>query len=173
MDGYVVGADNGRRSESSMPNVTHAHPHQAGVVASLNPTEVARRALLVCGMAGAALYPVADILAAARYPGFSYRDQAVSELFAIGAPTSAFLVPLFSASSTGILLLSAGIWMTANGRRLGLLAIACAERREVRAGGHRGRCHALHGSSRAGGAVRHRRLVRRVRDVADPGARDP
>jgi hypothetical protein len=67
---------------------------------------------------GAALYPLADILAAMRYPGFSYRDQAVSELFAIGAPTSDFIVPLFSVSSAGILLFALGIWMSANGRRL-------------------------------------------------------
>ena len=76
-----------------------------------------RRWLLVCGIAGAALYPLSDILASTRYPGFSYRDQAVSELFAIGAPTSALVVTLFSISSTLILLFSIGIWMSANGRR--------------------------------------------------------
>ena len=76
-----------------------------------------RRALLVCGIAGAALYPLADIVASMRYPGFSYRDQAVSELFAIGAPTSALVVPLFSVSSSLLLLFAIGIWMSANGRR--------------------------------------------------------
>jgi len=64
------------------------------------------------------VYPVADIFAATRYPGFSYRDQAVSELFAIGAPTSAIVVPLFTSSSTLLLLFAIGIWMSANGRRL-------------------------------------------------------
>jgi hypothetical protein len=58
-----------------------------------------RRGLLVCGIVGAALYPISDIIAATRYPGFSSRDQAVSELFAIGAPTSALVVPLFTVSS--------------------------------------------------------------------------
>ena len=77
-----------------------------------------RRGLLSCGIAGAVLYPLADIFAAMRYPGFSYRDQAVSELFAIGAPTSALVVPLFSASSALLFLFSIGIWMSANGRRL-------------------------------------------------------
>lgn len=77
-----------------------------------------RRWLLACGVAGAALYPLADILASTRYPGFSYRDQAVSELFAIGAPTSGLVVPLFSISSTLLLLFAAGIWMSANGRRV-------------------------------------------------------
>jgi hypothetical protein len=53
-----------------------------------------------------------------RYPGFSYRDQAVSELFAIGAPTGEFVVPLFSLSSTLLLLFGIGIWMSAHDRRL-------------------------------------------------------
>lgn len=73
--------------------------------------------LVACGVVGAALYPLSDILAATRYPGFSYRDQAVSELFAIGAPTSGLVVSLFTASSTLLLLFAAGIWMSADGRR--------------------------------------------------------
>src|SRR5690348_16794488 len=86
-----------------------------------------RRWLLACGIAGAALYPLADIVATARYPGFSYRDQAVSELFAIGAPTSALVVPLFSISSALLLLFAAGIWISANGPRwLRLLAVMMA-----------------------------------------------
>ena len=76
-----------------------------------------RRLLLTCGIVGAALYPLADIFAALRYPGFSYRDQAVSELFAIGAPTAGLVVPLFSISSTLLLLFAIGIWMSANERR--------------------------------------------------------
>lgn len=76
-----------------------------------------RHAMLVCGIAGAALYPLSDILAATRYPGFSYRDQAVSELFAIGAPTSGLVVALFSISSALLFLFAIGIWMSADGRR--------------------------------------------------------
>jgi hypothetical protein len=77
-----------------------------------------QRWLLACGVAGAAVYPLADVFATTRYPGFSYRDQAVSELFAIGAPTSELVVPLFSISSTLLLLFAGGIWMSANGRHL-------------------------------------------------------
>src|SRR3974377_1409693 len=86
----------------------------------MTPTAVEvslRRWLLACGIAGAVLYPLSDILAATRYPGFSYRDQAVSELFAIGAPTSALVVLLFSLSSTLLFLFAIGIWMSANGQR--------------------------------------------------------
>ena len=74
--------------------------------------------MLKAGIAGAALYPLADIVASTRYPGFSFRDQAVSELFAIGAPTSGLVVPLFSISSFLLLLFAIGIWLSAHGRRL-------------------------------------------------------
>jgi len=77
-----------------------------------------RRLLLTCGIVGAALYPLADIFATTRYPGFSYRDQAVSELFAIGAPTSSMVVTLFTISSGLLFLFAIGIWMSANGQRL-------------------------------------------------------
>jgi hypothetical protein len=77
-----------------------------------------RRVLLACGIVGAVLYPLADIFATTQYPGFSYRDQAVSELFAIGAPTSAIVVSLFTSSSTLLFLFAIGIWMSANGRRM-------------------------------------------------------
>ena len=76
-----------------------------------------RRPLLACGILGAALYPLSDIFASTRYPGFSYRDQAVSELFAIGAPTSRLVVPLFTVSSSLLLFFAIGIWMSADGRR--------------------------------------------------------
>lgn len=76
------------------------------------------RPLLWCGVAAAIVYPLTDIIASARYPGFSYRDQAVSELFAIGAPTSTFVVPLFSLSSALLLLFAVGIWTSAHGRRI-------------------------------------------------------
>lgn len=83
--------------------------------------------LLSCGILGAALYPLSDIFASTRYPGFSYRDQAVSELFAIGAPTSALTVTLFSISSSLLLLFAIGIWKSAGSRRsLRALAIMMA-----------------------------------------------
>jgi hypothetical protein len=85
------------------------------------------RWLLACGIAGAVLYPLSDIFASTRYPGFSYRDQAVSELFAIGAPTSTLVVSLFSVSSTLLLLFSIGIWVSASGRRgVRLMAVMMA-----------------------------------------------
>ena len=91
--------------------------HEIAGVTANRGTSV-RRWFLLGGIAGAALYPIADLIAVSRYPGFSYRDQAVSELFAIGAPTSGLVVPLFTISSSLLLLFAIGIWMSANGRRV-------------------------------------------------------
>ena len=93
-----------------------AHFHWMGASTGESTFSV-RRLLVGCGIVGAALYPLADIFATTRYPGFSYRDQAVSELFAIGAPTSSIVVPLFTISSGLLFLFAIGIWMSANGQR--------------------------------------------------------
>jgi hypothetical protein len=94
-----------------------ARSHLSAAAADERP-DLLRRFLLACGIVGAVLYPLADIIASTRYPGFSYRDQAVSELFAIGAPTSAFVVRWFSVSSALLFLFAMGIWKSADGRRV-------------------------------------------------------
>lgn len=76
------------------------------------------RSLLVCGVLAAVGYVATDIVAGALYPGYSYRGQAVSELFAIGAPTSRLAVPLFSLCSLLLLAFAAGVWHAADERRL-------------------------------------------------------
>ena len=99
--------------------MTTAGAHYGAVAVPVHERRLSLRGVfLACGIVGAVLYPLGDIIAAMRYPGFSYRDQAVSELFAIGAPTSDLVVPLFTSSSTLLLLFAIGIWMTANGQRL-------------------------------------------------------
>lgn len=78
---------------------------------------MARKSLLVCGILSPLLYALSDVLAGMYWEGYSFRDQTISELGAIGAPSR----PLFS-----ILLLvvyglmtafGAGIWKTAEGNR--------------------------------------------------------
>ena len=53
-----------------------------------------QRFLLVCGILASLLYVVSDIISAMSWEGYSYLDQSVSELRAIGAPTRPFLVPV-------------------------------------------------------------------------------
>ena len=81
--------------------------------------------LLACGILSPVLYDGTDVLASMSYPGYSYRDQAVSELFAIGAPTSGLVVALFTLSSVALILFAVGIWRSfaARARAIRVLAL--------------------------------------------------
>jgi CubicO group peptidase (beta-lactamase class C family)/hypothetical membrane protein len=54
-----------------------------------------RRALLACGISSSLLYVAIDVLGGMRYQGYSFTSQAISELGAVGAPSEAFVGPLF------------------------------------------------------------------------------
>ena len=82
----------------------------------LETLATARELLLMCGALASLVYVGTDIAAAGLYPGFSFRDQAVSELFAIGAPTGRLVVPLFTLSSVLLAAFAAGIWLSSAGR---------------------------------------------------------
>jgi hypothetical membrane protein len=82
-------------------------------------TDIKRqRLLLSCGVLSAVGYVATDLVASALYPGYSFRGQAVSELFAIGAPTSRWVVPMFSLCSVLLLAFAVGAWRAAGARRL-------------------------------------------------------
>ena len=58
-----------------------------------------KKILLVCGMLCSLFVFVTDILAAMIWQDYSYIDQSVSELSAIGTPTRFFVVPLLITSA--------------------------------------------------------------------------
>ena len=69
-----------------------------------------RSALLICGILAALFYVATDIAAGVLYPSYSFSDQAVSELFAIGAPTSGMVVAGFNISSLLLMGFAFGVW---------------------------------------------------------------
>jgi uncharacterized protein DUF998 len=76
-----------------------------------------RKVLLICGILSSLLYVGTDILAGTLYAGYSFTSQAVSELFAIGAPTSHLVVPLFTLSSVLLATFASGVWLSAGAKR--------------------------------------------------------
>ena len=58
---------------------------------------ILRTLLLLAGVLASILYITADILCGLRYPGYSFTDQVISELSAIGAPTTDLWVKLLQA----------------------------------------------------------------------------
>lgn len=75
-------------------------------------------ALLTSGVFASLLYPITDIIAGNLYKGYSFNDQTVSELFAIGAPTSRIVIPLFTISSILFITFALGIWLSSEGNRI-------------------------------------------------------
>ena len=55
-----------------------------------------RKFLLICGILASLLYLGTDTFAGMLYAGYNFKDQAISELLAIGAPTSWIVVTLFT-----------------------------------------------------------------------------
>lgn len=76
-----------------------------------------RRVLLLCGVLSPLLYAAADALAGLRWEAYSFRDQTISELGAIGAPSR----PLFATLLVVVYLLftafGVGVWKSAQTRR--------------------------------------------------------
>jgi hypothetical protein len=76
-----------------------------------------RIALLACGLIASLIFVTIDIAASSLYPGYSYTAQAISELFAIDAPTARLVVPIFTFSSFLVLAFSLGVWLSSGGSR--------------------------------------------------------
>ena len=58
-----------------------------------------------------------DALAASLYDGYSYTDQTISELSAIGAPTRPLWLPFGAVWSVLVMALGAGVWASSRGNR--------------------------------------------------------
>jgi hypothetical protein len=69
-----------------------------------------RKAQLICGILASLLYAGTDILAGILWEGYSFTDQAVSELSAIGAPTRPLVVPLYVAHDMLMIAFGSGVW---------------------------------------------------------------
>ena len=66
--------------------------------------------LLACGIAAPMLYALADRLAGMRWAGYSFRDQTISELGAIGAPPRALFSGLLFIVYVLMVAFGIGIW---------------------------------------------------------------
>ena len=103
------------------PNNAVATARPAGLSSKLTAV------LLVCGVLAPVAYVGTDIVAGLLYPGYRFTAQAPSELFAIGAPTSRLVVPLFSLSSALFIAFACGVWRASGGTRvLEILAVLVA-----------------------------------------------
>ena len=76
-----------------------------------------RKVLLVCGILSPVLYAMSDVLAGMQWEGYSFRDQTISELGAIGAPSRLLFSVLLLVVYGLMVAFGAGIWKAAEGNR--------------------------------------------------------
>ncbi len=75
------------------------------------------RALLACGLIAPLVYLATDSIASSRDAGYSWTDQAVSELFALEAPTHDLVVTLFTIYNALLFAFAVGVWRAARDSR--------------------------------------------------------
>lgn len=76
------------------------------------------RVLLVCGVILFGLYIAMDVIASLRYDGYSYRDQTISELSAVDAPTRGMWMALSVVYQALAFAFAFGVLMVAGRRQL-------------------------------------------------------
>jgi hypothetical membrane protein len=75
-----------------------------------------RQFLLACGIVSSLLYIATDVLGGLHYEGYSFTSQAISELMAIGAPSEAFVDPLFLVYGVLVFAFGVAVYREAGGR---------------------------------------------------------
>jgi hypothetical membrane protein len=81
------------------------------------------RVLLLAGIAAVGLYTVGDVVSGLLYDGYSYRDQAISELSAFGSPVRPVMVTVILIHALLVTAFGVGIWRSADRRSLRLAGV--------------------------------------------------
>ena len=112
--------------------------------------------LLACGIAAPLVYAVADLVAGVQWKGYSFRDQTISELGAIGAPSRALFGALLLVVYVLMVAFGVGVRKAAGSNRrlrlvggllvgLGLIALTVGQFAAMRLRGtEQGSAGALH-----------------------------
>jgi hypothetical protein len=78
---------------------------------------MARKVLLICGIASSILYLAMNVFVPSLWEGYSLASQTVSELSAIGAPTRPVWVPLGLLYTVLLAAFGCGVWASADRSR--------------------------------------------------------
>jgi hypothetical membrane protein len=78
---------------------------------------MARKVLLASGVAAPLLYAAADLAAGLQWDGYSFRDQTISELAAIGAPSRPLFAALLVVVYGLMVAFGVGVWKAAGSSR--------------------------------------------------------
>ena len=92
----------------------------------MNKTQTVTKILLFCGILASLLYVGTDIFAAMQYKGYSYLDQSISELSAIGAPTRPLWIAMLFLLNPLLIAFGIGVWRASRKRFLRFTGILLA-----------------------------------------------
>lgn len=93
--------------------------HESQETTQRTRSRIVQDLLLLAGAMSSVVYVAADILCGLRYPGYSFADQVISELSAIGAPTTALWVSLLRVYAVLLAAFTVGVvWKSRSHRRL-------------------------------------------------------
>ena len=95
---------------ATITNSTSTIDSLAGMAGRIWHSPVFQVSLLRAGIAGAVVYAAGDALSGALYDGYSFRDQAVSELSAYGSPVRPLAVSFISVQGLLELGFNLGVW---------------------------------------------------------------
>lgn len=73
-----------------------------------------RKALLLCGVVSSIVYLSADVIGSLSWDGYSYLDQTVSELAAIGSPARPLVMWLLTAYNVLLIAFASGVALSAS-----------------------------------------------------------
>jgi hypothetical membrane protein len=76
------------------------------------------RALLAASVAAVVVYGVGDLVSGLLYDGYSFRDQAISELSALGSPVRPLMVAVIVLHNLLLVAFGVGVWRAADRRGL-------------------------------------------------------
>lgn len=76
--------------------------------------KIIQKGLLFCGIFSSLLYVAIDMFAGMRYEGYSFLDQAISELSAIGAPTKPLWVAMTFLYCPLLIAFGIGVWISSS-----------------------------------------------------------
>lgn len=81
-------------------------------------SRTATKALLVAGIAAVGVYGLGDLLSGLLYEGYSFKDQAISELAAFGSPVRPLMVAVVLVHGVLVVAFGVGLWRSADRRSL-------------------------------------------------------
>jgi hypothetical membrane protein len=81
-------------------------------------SRTAAKALLLAGIVAVGVYALGDLLSGLLYTGYSFKDQAISELTAFGSPVRPLMVTVILVHNLLMIAFGVGVWRSGDRRSL-------------------------------------------------------